>query len=55
MKVAKTTFIKASNDWKIFWLRSSGKWENYQPQPVVKSIEAFVEIVEDDKLGCFWG
>jgi hypothetical protein len=55
IEVAKTTFIKASNHWKVFWLRSTLKWESYQPQPIVKSIEGFIEIVEKDEFGCFWG
>ncbi len=55
LEMAKATFIKTSNQWKIFWLRSSGKWESYQPQPVVTSIEGVVEVIEKDELGCFWG
>lgn len=55
LEIAKTTFIKANNHWKIFWMRSNLKWEIYKPQPIAKSIEEFVKIVEKDEYGCFWG
>jgi hypothetical protein len=53
--VAKTTFIKAQNHWKIFWLRSNNKWYSYEPKPIVKSIDAFLKVVEKDEFCCFWG
>ena len=54
-EVAKTTYIKASNHWKIFWLRSDLKWHSYKPLPIVKTLSQFVEAVRDDKYHCFWG
>lgn len=53
--VAKTTFVKKENIWKIFWIRADMKWYSYQPNPKVKSLKEFIKIVEEDKLGCFWG
>ncbi len=53
--VAKTTYIKAQNHWKIFWLRGNDKWYSYDPQPIVKSIDEFIKIVEKDEYHCFWG
>jgi hypothetical protein len=53
--VAKTTFVKAKNHWKIFWLRANLKWYHYKPVPYVKKIEQFFEVVDADALGCFWG
>ena len=53
--VAKTTFVKAKNHWKIFWMRSDMNWHSYSPQPTVKTISAFTKIVEEDKHHCFWG
>jgi hypothetical protein len=53
--VAKTTFIKAKNHWKVFWLRADLKWYAYDPKPTVKTLKDFVKLVEEDKHGCFWG
>lgn len=53
--VAKTTFTKAKNEWKIFWLRADLKWHAYKPTPTVKTLKEFVKLVEEDKHACFWG
>lgn len=53
--VAKTTYVKSANNWKIFWKRASGLWESYKPNATVKTIAEFVQIVEEDKHSCFWG
>ena len=52
---AKTTFDKKNNIWKIYWLRSSLKWDLYDPVPTVKKLVDFLKIVEDDDLHCFKG
>ncbi|MDZ7899504.1 MAG: DUF3024 domain-containing protein [Arcicella sp.] len=53
--VAKTTFVKSQNNWKVFWMRASGKWESYKPEPIVKDINGFIQLVEEDNRACFWG
>lgn len=53
--VAKTTFVKTKNHWKIFWLRADLSWHSYTPKPTVKAIREFVIILEEDKHHCFWG
>lgn len=53
--VAKTSFVKAKNHWKVFWRRADLKWHSYTPKPVVKTIKEFTKLVEEDKLHCFWG
>ena len=53
--VAKTTFVKAKNHWKIFWLRADLNWRAYAPKPTVKTIQEFTKLVEEDKHHCFWG
>jgi hypothetical protein len=53
--VAKTTYLKAKDCWKIFWKRADLKWHVYAPPAAVKSIKDFVSIVEEDKYHCFWG
>ncbi|PKP44844.1 MAG: hypothetical protein CVT95_10530 [Bacteroidetes bacterium HGW-Bacteroidetes-12] len=54
-EIAKTTFVKKENIWKIFWFRADMKWHSYKPNPKVNSLKEFIKIVEEDKLGCFWG
>jgi hypothetical protein len=53
--VAKATFVKAKDYFKIFWLRSDLKWHSYSPHPTAENIQDFIRIVEEDKHGCFWG
>jgi len=53
--IAKATFVKNKNIWKIFWLRANLKWYPYEPKPTVKTLKQFINIVDEDKYGCFWG
>ena len=51
----RAKFVQSRKIWKIYWLRASGKWELYQPNPVVHNIQSFIDIVEEDEHGCFRG
>lgn len=53
--VAKATFVKAKNHWKVFWLRADLKWYAYDPKANVKALKDFVKLVEEDKHACLWG
>jgi hypothetical protein len=53
--IAKATYVKAKDHWKIFCERSDLKWHLYKPCPIVKNVQEFVDIVKEDKHGCFWG
>lgn len=53
--VAKVTWIKGSNRWKVYWQRASGNWDSYEPRPVVNTLKDFIELVEEDTHHCFWG
>ncbi len=53
--IAKATFVKKDNEWKVFWFMSDMKWHPYKPNPKVKNLKEFVKIIEEDKHGCFWG
>ena len=53
--VAKATFDRSSGNWKVFWRRSDLKWHAYKPVPRVKTIEAFLALVEQDTHACFYG
>jgi hypothetical protein len=53
--VAKATFVKTRNVWKVFWRRADLNWHPYPPKLQVKTIDAFITLVEEDALHCFWG
>lgn len=53
--IAQATFVLEENKWKIFWQRAELKWHLYEPKKEVKTIKAFIKIVDEDKYGCFWG
>ena len=52
---AKTTYVKSTDSWKIFWMRGNGKWYPYSPTPTVGSLKKVLEIVKNDKFHCFFG
>jgi hypothetical protein len=52
---AKATYHKSADEWKVYWMRASGKWNAYTPCPVVKDIQAFLELVDVDEFRCFKG
>jgi hypothetical protein len=53
--VAKSTYIRSQNIWKIYWRRADLNWHLYEPQPQVNSLDHFIDIVERDQYACFWG
>ena len=55
IEIAKTTYIRTQDVWKIYWMRSDLKWHEYEPNPEVEKLSNFLNIIEEDKYGCFWG
>ena len=53
--IAKTTWVKTQRCWKIYWMRADLKWHSYEPCPRVERLEAFLEELNNDPYGCFWG
>ncbi|TMH65866.1 MAG: DUF3024 domain-containing protein [Betaproteobacteria bacterium] len=53
--VAKTTFVRTQNLWRVFWMRRDLKWHGYEPAPEVRSLHAFLEVVGRDEYCCFFG
>jgi len=53
--VAKATYVKTQGMWKIYWQRADLKWHSYEPYPIAKNIEEFLEVVEADSNACFFG
>ena len=53
--IAKTTWVKAKNHWKVFWMRADLKWHLYKPKSSVSTIYDFIKLVDQDPHSCFWG
>ena len=53
--IAKAIFVLKEAKWKIYWQRADLKWHLYEPNKEVKTVKAFLKIVDEDKLCCFWG
>lgn len=53
--IGKATFVLKETNWKIYWQRADLKWHLYEPNEKVKTLKAFIKIVDEDKYGCFWG
>jgi len=53
--IAKATFVKENNTWKVFRQKSDDKWHKYEQVPEVKTFAEFLAVVAEDKHGYFWG
>lgn len=53
--VAKATYVKTREFWRVLWMRADLKWHGYTPNPQVGSIEKFLALVAEDKHACFFG
>lgn len=53
--IAKATYVKGKGQWKIFWERSDLKWHSYKPHVTANSVQEFINVIVEDKHGCFWG
>ena len=53
--VAKATYVRTIDRWRIFWMRADLKWHGYAPAPEVKAVEDFLAVVDEDAHACFWG
>lgn len=53
--VAKARYLKSRNLWLIYWKRADLKWHKYGPAPEVRTVGAFLKLVEEDEYGCFFG
>lgn len=53
--VAKATFVRTSNCWRVFWMRRDLKWHGYEPNAEVQTLEAFLAVIDRDEYCCFFG
>src|SRR5665811_135914 len=55
IEFAKIRFYKSRQVWNLYWVRASLKWELYEPFPESSRLEKIIEIIDEDKYGCFYG
>ncbi|AUS06563.1 DUF3024 domain-containing protein [Tamlana sp. s12] len=55
IEFAKIRFYKSRKEWNLYWMRASGKWEIYDPFPKSTHLEKIVNVIKEDKHGCFFG
>ena len=48
--IAKATYVKSSDTWKIYWMRADLKWHGYEPVPSVKTLAEFLKIVDEVRV-----
>jgi len=53
--IAKAIYVMKGDIWKVYWQRADLKWHGYTPAPEVATLEDFIEIIQSDQHGCFWG
>jgi hypothetical protein len=53
--VAKSTYVRTEDAWRVYWQPSDRKWHGYDPRPEVDSLADFLEVVDADRHVCFWG
>src|SRR5699024_6717914 len=52
---AKIRYYKSREEWKLYWLRASGKWESYEPFPTADTLQVLLDVIEKDEWHCFFG
>ena len=53
--VAKMTFVKSQQIWKLYWMRQDLKWHRYEPFSESDNLIDVLKAVMDDAYGCFFG
>lgn len=53
--IGKARYMKSRGTWVVYWQRADLKWHKYVPVPEVKTIEAFIRLVDEDEYACFFG
>lgn len=53
--IAKTTYVRMEDTWRVYWQPRDGKWHGYEPRPDVDSLADFLDVVDADRYACFWG
>lgn len=52
--LAKLTYLRTRDAWKLYWRRANGKWQSFEPAEY-PSLEDALSVVRWDDFGCFFG
>jgi hypothetical protein len=52
---AKLKFTRRTGTWRLLWQRADMKWHAYTPDSPCVSLEDFVDEIDVDPYGCFFG
>jgi len=55
LEIAKLQYLRARNEWQLYWKRASGKWWPYEPHTRSKTLAAMIKEIDLDSDGCFFG
>ncbi len=53
--IARMTFVRARNIWRLFWMRQDLKWHSYEPKAEARSLRECLDVVDQDAHACFFG
>jgi hypothetical protein len=53
--VARVRFVRARQQWHLYWMRRDLKWHSYEPRPTHRSLKSALEVVDADEYCCFFG
>lgn len=51
----KFRYVKSESLWHIYWMRASGKWQAYEPNPIARDLKEALLVIDADQYGCFFG
>jgi len=55
ISVAKATYVKSKNIWKLYWKRADLKWHRYDSLSDTKYLQDILKEIGKDPFCCFWG
>ena len=55
LDIAKLRYVRAADEWRLYWKRASGKWWLYEPYSSSKTLSSMVNEIDIDSDGCFFG
>lgn len=55
LPIAKATYVRAHDHWRVYWQRADLKWHRYEPDSIAEDIQQFLDVVERDEYAAFFG
>jgi len=53
--VAKIKFVRATGEWRLYWMRRDLKWHGYEVLPSSDRLDQLVAEIDEDPQCCFFG